>query len=161
MPSAVSPKPVRASRRQAAPAPRGHDDGQIMLLAAILLVLGLIALAGMVARVALLASVTSGEAGGSMLQQAGPLMVAAEDLPEDLQALGYPLCASDHADFDAALDAALRHIGHVQGSNGFLFEYDATYDDPASPTELTVEFTLRDGRLEIEAEIAPVPVPAC
>lgn len=129
----------RAEARRA-----GHDAGQIMLLAAVLLVIGFIALAGLVARVQQAGSRTATSQDNPLLLETGPLAAAVDDAVSSVKA-NFTLLEHGSAAFEENLSVSLDHLVVLLRSRGYLVEHSFA----CSGVVAHVEVAAHDGRTRV------------
>jgi hypothetical protein len=147
---------------------RGADDhGQMMILAAVVLLIGFLALAGMMARVSQVASQTAVDADRPILRAIGPLssdLDQAIDRMVERAPVGLGLNESGNATtniptLDNAVQGFMRHMQDILEKEGLFLDYDL---DCASELEGRVVATLSDGETWIQIRSRPFPrVYAC
>jgi hypothetical protein len=109
----------------------------MMILAAVLLVIGLIALAGMVARVNQLGSQTAVEADKAILGEVGPLQDSLDASVCRIVVRPSPDCgastlrhfnltATSYIRAENAVRAVLEQMQHLEASHGLLLDYEIT-----------------------------------
>lgn len=124
------------------------DRAQMMLLTAIILLLGFVALAGMVARVAQVPQET-------LREQRGPAVLEMTALARSLEDIMERLAEGEDKvpDYLDNVTAVLGHVRLVEASRGYQFR---VLDDPPGCNDvsgdavITVTVALSDGRTDLE-----------
>jgi hypothetical protein len=103
---------------------RDGEEGQMMLLAAVVMVLGLAALGGLVARVGQLPPQITRDQADPIFLEVQPLSALLEALaaPTGVQARG-SLPMPDTVDYDNAFTAALRHLKALEAAKGYHLDW--------------------------------------
>lgn len=120
----------------------------MMMLGAIVLVLGFLALAGMIARVQMVGSQTGREQQRPVLLEVAPMKEGLQDAISGLSAAGY---TPGTAAYDAAVAGLMQHMRVLEASRGFLFE--STLACAGSPATGTAIVTLSDGDLWVSVTL--------
>lgn len=110
--------------------PSERDDGQMMLLAAIVLLIAFVSMAVMISRVTLVASETSRDQHGPFLREAGAVAEALTILQATRDAPGGT---------DAILGNQIADLQSFEAQRGFLLSWDCVAAGPDT-------FRLTDGR---------------
>lgn len=117
------------------------DDGQMMLLAGVLLVIGFIALAGLVSVAQRLGEATLQDEGKAVVLEAGSVAVAIDEAIGFLNAtLADPVGSPG---FDDQMNRTLRHMQLLEASRGYRFDFMVVNDCMARST-WRVDFSLAD-----------------
>lgn len=98
----------------------------MMILAAVLLVIGLIALAGMVARVNQLGSQTTVESNKAILGEVSPLAAALDVAVADLAASPFALTTATTPTLEQAIVSYVEHLQRLEAARGFILDYELT-----------------------------------
>lgn len=155
---------------------RGDDSGQMMLLAAVILVLGFIALAGMLARAQQLGAATSKEQARPIRLEIGALKTGLDGAITSLttSVYGFKTDTEPHKQaYESAITGILEHERRLEASRGFLLEYKLACATAADPATGYAAVTLTDGELWVQLRTrtfvrptlassctpAPVPLP--
>ena len=122
----------------------------MMLLAAVVLIIGFVALAGMVSRVSQLASQTTKEQDRPLLREIEPMLGAvnsAIDSSATGRGLGSiaPAITYPSAAYDNAVAALLRHLRAIEAGQGILMDWTMTCGGASSYATIT----LSDGFLSV------------
>lgn len=123
----------------------------MMLLTAIVLLLGFVALAGMVSRVSLLAQQAGREQDRPLLREVQPLqngLGAALDPAPSGKGLGSLGLVAGTAAYDAAVRGVLEHLRQLEASRGFIARWTLACDG-GDPARGYAELTLSDGELHV------------
>ncbi len=136
----------------------GDSSGQMMMLAAVVLLVGFIALAGMVARVGVLGAQTGREQQRAMFLELDPMIDGVNDAVSRLESEGgfEPLTDDDNAAlYEDAIRGVLEHMRRLEASRGFLFEYQFGCATPGDPNTGYVAVSLADNEswIEIRSEL--------
>lgn len=131
------------------------DRGQMMLLAAVVLIFAFLALSAMVSRVSQLGSVTTQDQDRPVLLEVDSVKAAVEDLIGDLQAVTPTLNATSTPRMDDTLEASLRHIAALEAARGFRFEFGDAADEfdgqvVCAGAARQVWFRLSDDQVRVE-----------
>lgn len=134
----------------------------MMMLAAVVLVVGFIALAGMIARVGELGTQTGREQQRALLLEVGPMKEGLDDaMARLLTEAGHSTATEEgKVRYEAAIEGVLAHMRLLEASRGFLMEYElrcATAGDPATGY---VEVTIWDSELMMQVRSATFVRPA-
>jgi hypothetical protein len=141
-----------------------RDDGaQMMLLAAVILLIGFIALAGMVGRVSQLGVQTGREQQRPILLEVSPMKAGIDAaIARLVSELGFQDDTTAHrAIYEAAIKATLDHLRALEASRGFLLEYTLGCATPGDPTTGHATVSLTDGELWVQVQSAAFKRPAC
>lgn len=124
----------------------------MMLLTAVVLIIGFVALAGMVARVSQLAGQAAREQNRPMLREVEPMLGAVNDaIATGLPGATPPVVAGTAA-FDDALVDVLRHLRATEAGQSILLDWTIVCTPPTAPaTQWTgyASLTLNDGFLQV------------
>lgn len=127
------------------------DGGQMMLLAAIVMVVGFVALSGMLARVAQL----SGE---TVREQEDPVIVEMDVVANGIRIVSNSTAAA-HPDCTATtnktLADAMAHLRFVESSRGFFMQYETPVCTDLGPAtdRISVTYALTDGLTRVQLRI--------
>jgi hypothetical protein len=131
------------------------DGGQIMLLTAVLLVAGLLAITLLGARTTRVANVTSALASDPLPDETTALRAGLTHAIQALEAIGAPDYTTTN------VDAALLHFRHLESSRGFLMQASLAGCAPAgSGMAVTIQFELA-GAASAVSERLDVAVTGC
>ncbi len=136
---------------------REDQGGQMMLLAAFLLVIGFIAMGSMLARVNQLP-------GETLREQDSPLLLEIEALDQSLESIIDNVTRDEGAgtaDFEAELLRVMRHLQDIEAGHGFAFRYVLGCSNAADPTTGFLDVTLSDGIAEVTVRTGPFDRPSC
>ncbi|HUR64586.1 MAG TPA: hypothetical protein VM241_08910 [Candidatus Thermoplasmatota archaeon] len=132
------------------------DRGQMMLLAAVVLIIGFVALGGMVSRVAQLAGQASKEQDRPLMREVDPLLgalnAAVDSGPAAKGLALYTGVSQGSAAYDNAVLALLRSLRQVEAGQGILMDWSLVCTPPTAPaTQYTgyASVTLSDGFLQV------------
>jgi hypothetical protein len=108
---------------------RDGESGQMMLLAAFVLILGFVALSGLVSRVGQLPGEITRAQADPIFLEAAPL----RDLIDSVVAAdGLKARSADHAamgpEFDDSLTALLGHVQALEGAKGYVYDWAICWD---------------------------------
>ncbi|HEX2065941.1 MAG TPA: hypothetical protein VHI93_03930 [Candidatus Thermoplasmatota archaeon] len=123
----------------------------MMLLTAIVLLLGFIALAGVVSRVSLLAQQAGREQDRPLLREMQPLqkgLSAALDPSPAGKGLGSMGLAQGTPAYDAAVRGVLEHLRQLEASRGFIARWTLACEG-GSAANGYADVTLSDGELQV------------
>jgi hypothetical protein len=135
----------------------------MMLLAAIVLLLGFIALAGMVSRVSLLAQQAGREQERPLLREVGPLKTGLDAMMTTLRTnytTATPPITSGSAAYEAALRGLLDHLRQLEAARGYVLRWSITCDNVADATTGHAFVTVSDGELQVTLKSAAFTRPA-
>ncbi|MEA3203799.1 MAG: hypothetical protein QOI63_1478 [Thermoplasmata archaeon] len=129
----------------------------MMLLSAVVLIIGFIALAGMVGRVSQLATQANREQNRPLLREVEPMLGAVNVAIDSTAAptgkgLGAAGLTVGTAAYDDAVVSLLRHLVQVEAGQGFLMDWSLVCVAPTAPaTQYTgyASVTLNDGALQV------------
>jgi hypothetical protein len=133
----------------------GADDAQMMLLAAVLLVIGFIALAGLVSVAQRLGEETLQEEGSVVLLQTQPLLDIIERVVDGVYP--DPVIPAPADPKDADVEVAMQHLARIAAGQGLLLvgaadggfvANDCAGDVPATG-EWTVSFDIADAATQL------------
>jgi Tfp pilus assembly protein PilV len=138
----------------------------MMLLAAVILVIGFVALAGMVSRVSQLASQASREQDHLLLREVEPMLGAVNAAIDPTAAptgkgIGAyaPPVAYPSAAYDNAVAGILRHLRQVEAAQGIFLDWRLVCV-AGTPNTGYAAITLNDGSLQVTVRSNPFNRPA-
>ncbi|HUR62055.1 MAG TPA: hypothetical protein VM286_06795 [Candidatus Thermoplasmatota archaeon] len=143
-------EPARPAGR-GAPDLRGDASAQMMLLTAIVLLIGFIALAGMVSRVSLLTQQAGREQDRPLLREVEPLqrgLNAALDPAASGKGLGSMGLTPGTAAWDAGVQGVLQHVRQLEAERGFIARWTLECDGGLTSNGFAT-FTISDGELKV------------
>ncbi len=128
----------------------------MMMLAAVILLVGFIALAGMISRVGQLGLETGREQQRPLLLEVSPMMAGLDDAIGKLKSeAGFQDDTDAHkVAYEAAIQATLEHMRRLEQSRGFLLEYTLRCATPGDPTTGYALVSLTDGELWVQLHSA-------
>jgi hypothetical protein len=135
-----------------------RDDraGQMMMLSAILLVIGFIALVGLVSRVNQLGARTSTETEQPILDKVGPLAEAIDAAVAKLGATpangGFNRTATSNPTWEAGVRGVMEHLQMMHARQGLLLDYELRCADGSTPSQGQVVARLTDGLVWVEVK---------
>jgi len=143
--------------RKTHPAVGVDESGQMMMLGAVILVVGFIALSGMVARVGQLGVQTGKEQQRPLLLEVHPMKAGVDYAIAHLVSEGGYMTDTDahKAAYQGAIQGALEHLRLLEASRGFLLEYSFGCATPGNPATGFAAISLSDGELWVQVRSAP------
>jgi hypothetical protein len=129
---------------------RRDESAQMMLLAAVVLIIGFIALAGMVGRVGQLAGQSTKEQQRPLVREIEPMLgavnLAIATPSSGLQSITPALTT---AAYETAVTGILRHLRQIEAGQGFLMDWTLDCSTAAVPSTGIAKITLYDGALKV------------
>jgi hypothetical protein len=140
-------------RPEGAPRALGpKDEGQMMILGAIVLILGLVALAAMVSQVGQLAGQAGREQDRPLLREVEPMVQGLNTALTRLSDPAWSNLTAGSATYTAAVAGLLDHLRLLEASRGFVLDHALSCQATADPNvqSCVAVLGLTDGELCVE-----------